>query len=63
MDCRPRRQRARGRCDRGDRIMPARSIHSDKGLLQSAAFFAELALAAGCILLLYYALQALLPQI
>jgi len=43
--------------------MPARSIHSDKGLLQSAAFFAELALAAGCILLLYYALQALLPQI
>lgn len=44
-------------------MMPARTIHSGKGLVQSAAFFVELALAAGCIALLYYALQVFIPQI
>jgi hypothetical protein len=43
--------------------MSAKSVHSRKGLPSSAAFFIELALAAGCIGLLYFGLQALLPQI
>ncbi|MGH6671892.1 MAG: hypothetical protein ACRECV_07950 [Xanthobacteraceae bacterium] len=43
--------------------MPARSIQPGKRLLGSAAFFVELALAAGCIVLLNYALQAFIPQI
>jgi hypothetical protein len=41
--------------------MPA--IHLPKGLPLSAAFFIELALAAGCVGLVYFGLQALLPPI
>jgi hypothetical protein len=43
--------------------MLAKSIHTPKGLPSSAAFFLELALAAGCIGLIYFGLEILLPPI